>query len=501
MIPLLTRQAVRDIDRHAIDVLGVSGIALMENAGAGATRFFLERHRERRDGVVIVGGVGQNGGDGWVLARHLLVSGIEAKCLLVGAREKVTGDALVNLKALEALGCAVQTVGDPAALAQQLQGAQVLVDGLFGTGLDRVITGLYEAVIHALNASLLPIFSLDLPSGIHADTGQVLGVAVRAQQTATFAARKRGLEQYPGVEQAGEVRCVSIGVPVPVAAPCGLITKQDVAQAVPSRAGDAHKGSAGHVLVVGGGAGRTGAALLCALGAQRAGAGLVTIASDTATRAALDHKVLEAMTAELGAEDELASALRYAKGKRSAVVGPGLGLSESRKRLARDLAAQLPCATVLDADALTAQAGVAEGLRNALAPRILTPHPAEAARLLECDVATVQADRYGAAAALSERTGQVAVLKGARTVIAAPDGRLRVCGFGTQALASGGTGDVLAGVIAALAGSLPAFEAAWAGAALHALSGERAATGDRGLLASEVAAALPAALLDCRVRA
>jgi NAD(P)H-hydrate epimerase len=270
---------------------------------------------------------------------------------------------------------------------------------------------------------------------------------------------------------------------------------------LPRRPADAHKGSSGHVLAIAGSAGKTGAALLAATGALRAGAGLVTIASDAETRRALDHKVIELMTAELPEQCAAAAALSLASGKSAALLGPGLGLAPERRALARELALALPIPCVLDADALTALGADLAVLRTCAAPRVLTPHPGEASRLLGRPTAVVQADRLRAAQDLAEACGQVVVLKGARSVIASARGELRISRAGTSALGVAGTGDVLSGAIAALLASLAPFEAAWCAVELHARAGEIAARSDRGLLASEVADTIACALEQVRAEA
>jgi len=324
---------------------------------------------------------------------------------------------------------------------------------------------------------------------------------VRATSTVTFAGLKRGLHQYPGVEHAGLIECVGIGVPVLSDADVAVMEDADLLALLPPADGDTHKGTRGHVLVIAGSEGKSGAALLSAWGALRAGAGLVSIAADPETRRVLEHKVVEVMTLRLEPAELLASAFAAAEGKAAAALGPGLGLSAERRALARSLAVELPIPCVLDADALTALEGDLAPLRAARGARVLTPHPGEAARLLGQSSAAIQGDRYEAARELAERSQQVVVLKGARTVLAAPDGRMRVCAAGTPALGVAGTGDVLSGALAALLARLPAFEAAWAAVQLHARAGELAARSDRGLLASEVATALPGALTALRAAA
>jgi hydroxyethylthiazole kinase-like uncharacterized protein yjeF len=492
MRPLLTRREALEHDRTAI-AAGVPGVILMENAARGAVDAIVARLGSALSRPLVIGGVGMNGGDAWGVARHLLVRGHRPGVLLVGPRERIAGDARIELDALRGLGIEVETCPEGAALAARLTEASLLVDGLFGTGLDRPIEGPAAELIERMNASGRPIAALDLPSGIAADTGQVLGVAVRAALTVTFGAMKRGLSQHPGVDHAGDVVVADIGVPGPAQAGAWALDLSDLA--IAPRPRDAHKGTAGRVLVLAGSPGKTGAALLAGQGALRAGAALVSIGARGA-RAALDAKVVEMMTVEIpeAREAAVAAALAEAVGRDACVLGPGVGTDGSARAYLERLASELPVPTVLDADALTALAGRAKALRAAAGPRVLTPHPGEAAQLLGTSVAAVQADRFAAAVALAETSGAVVVLKGARTVVAAPGAPLEVITEGTPALATGGTGDVLAGIVAAFLVHEPARRAAAQAALLHALAGMRAAHGDRGLLAREVADAVPGVL-------
>jgi NAD(P)H-hydrate epimerase len=509
MIPLLSREAVRALDADAVTRLGVPSCVLMENAGRGAFEEIARRYTERLSRVLIVGGVGQNGGDAWVIARHLFVHGHQPRCVLVGERSKVRGDAAPNLHALEQLIGPVPSVTEQefGPLAERLWDAELVVDGIFGTGLDRPIEGLSARVIDYIAREGTACVALDIPSGIDANSGKVLGIALSAELTLTFAAHKRGLHQHPGAAYAGEVVLVGIGVPgygpTRVEVP-GLeyaaIEAADVRELLPLRAADAHKGRGGHVLVVAGSPGRTGAAVLSGHGAMRAGAGLVTLCPRAGARAALDAKVLEIMTSDMPAELDAAVAhvVEEMKKKHSAVVGPGLGTDDGGSKLAERLALELKAPCVLDADALTAFSGRAKELQKAAGPRILTPHPAEAARMLGCSTEELQADRYQSALRLAAESAAVVVLKGARTVIATPDGRIRVCPLDVPALAVAGTGDVLTGIIAALLAQLSAAEAALCAVYLHAAAGAHAAVADRGLLAHEVADAIPQVLATLR---
>lgn len=495
--PLLTREASRDVDRLVIEA-GVPGLILMENAGRGAAELLLDRMGGRLERPVIVGGTGQNGGDAWVIGRRLIREGLAPRAFLAGAREAVGGDAAVNLGAFEAVGGEIEVIGESREpLTEALAGATVIVDGIFGTGLDRPIEGWRRGLVEELGAAAAPVFALDLPSGIDADTGAVLGVALTAEVTATFAAEKRGLWQGEGRRCAGEIVPVDIGVPTPSSDDV-VLELADAARWMPPRAYDTHKGRAGHVLVLAGNAGKTGAALLSGHGALRGGAGLVTIAASEAGQRVLDPRVVELMTARLGDEDPAADALALAEGKKAVVLGPGFGLEPARRELAVRLARELPTVAVLDADALTALADELDALEGT-PPRVLTPHPGEAARLLGTGVGEVQADRYAAATELAARTGHVVVLKGAGTIVAEP-GRLAVCPLGSPALGVAGTGDVLSGAVAAAVhDGAGLFETSCAAVLLHARSGERGAVTDRGLLAREVADGLPDALAEARL--
>lgn len=494
---LASSAEARRVDQRALDQ-GLSTLLLMENAGRGATDVVRARHGDALARPLVIGGVGQNGGDAWVVARHLLSHGVRPRVALLGPRGSVKGDAATNLAALGAYGVSIVDVTGRDVLRALLDGASLIVDGIFGTGLTRPIEGWTAEAFEMLDATGLPVVALDLPSGISADTGAVMGVALHAATTITFGVDKRGLHQHPGVDHAGHVLVESLGIPEAAATNVERLVAHDLARLVPLRARDAHKGIAGHVLVVAGSPGHTGAALLAALGSQRMGAGLVTIAARGAARAALDAKVIEAMTVEVpeALEAGVAAVLRECTGKKSAVVGPGLGLDATAQAYAIRLALELPVPAVIDADALTALAADPGALKSARGPRVLTPHPGEAARLLGSTSSAVQVDRYAAAVALAERTGQVVILKGARTIVAAPGGRMAVIAAGTPALASGGTGDVLAGATAAMLATAEPFDAACAAALAHGDAAERAAATDRGLLAREVADALPRALAD-----
>ncbi len=511
---LVSRAQARALDRALIDG-GVPGILLMENAGRAATDLLIREFPGQLDRIFVFGGLGQNGGDAWVLARHLAARGLAPRVFVIGDAQRISGDARIALEALRAIGVIPEPITNDAeleSLERRHAEATLLVDGLFGTGLDRPLEGIARAAVRALDAWSVPRLALDLPSGLSCDTGQPLGAALRADVTVTFHADKRGLNVSRALDLVGRVVVVDIGVAPPPPIDAFLVGAGELARTARARSLGAHKGLAGHVLVVAGAEGRTGAAILAGLGAMRAGAGLVTLAARGRAHAALDAKVVELMTRRLpdGVEASVADALGAARAAQSLVVGPGIGLDDETRAFARRLAVSLAPPTVLDADALRAIGADLGLLREAAGPRVLTPHPGEAASLLGVSVREVEADRFGAADALARRSGQIVVLKGARSIVAATLGgetRFAVCDRGTPALAVAGTGDVLAGAIGGLlAQEAPtcledAFTASWRAVVAHALAAEEASAGrDRGLVAREVADALPRALAEATPR-
>ena len=504
MKPVLSRAQIRAFDAHAIGACSVPGVVLMENAGRGAADVVereVLRGGARGARVVVVAGVGNNGGDGFVVARHLLVRGALVELVVIGACARIAGDAKTNHDAYLGVGGALREVPDGAAiasLAPSLATADVIVDALFGTGLDRAIDGVHAAAIGAMNAARAPVVALDVPSGLDADTGATLGVVVKASRTVTFAHYKLGLLTPGGARSCGVVHVADIGVPASLASQLGhaaeLVEGADVASWLSPRAVDAHKNVAGHVAVVAGSPGKTGAARLVAHAAMRAGAGLVTIATWPESAAAVEAGVVEAMTTRLDRANVASSIDAALVGKRAVVVGPGLGLdAAARAAIEGVLAFYGPI--VIDADALTLFAGSPESFAPARAA-ILTPHSGECARLLGITPAEVEADRFAAARTLASRARAVVLLKGAHTIIASPEGRIVVNATGSAALATAGSGDVLAGILGALACTLSPFDAACAGAFIHGLAGDAwsATNGDRGLLASEIADLVPRTL-------
>jgi NAD(P)H-hydrate epimerase len=504
MTPVLSRAQMREFDRHAIEVCRVPGAVLMENAGRGATDVLVQELLAGRAAgarLVVVCGAGNNGGDGLVMARHLMVRGAIAEVFLVGDARHLGSDATASLEAWRGLGGVVHELGpgaDLALLERAMAQTDVVVDALFGTGLDRPIEGHPALVVRAMNASNAPRFAVDLPSGLDADTGRVLGSVVHATATATFAHHKLGLLTPSGAEHAGRVRVVDIGVPGEIVAHVGasaqLLSSDDLTPWLARRGLGAYKNTAGHVVVLGGSPGRIGAPQLVARGAMRGGAGLATLATWPASAAAIEGHVLEVMTARIdpaAIAESLDAALEH---KQAVVVGPGFGLTDEARTAVDYVLASFRGPIVVDADALSMFAG-RPGVFMAAKQAVLTPHPGELGRLLGRTAAEVEANRFGAARELCAASGAVVVLKGAHTVVASPDSRLAISPVSCPALGTAGSGDVLGGILGALVCHLPPFEAACAGVMLHALAGEAWSRehhgSDRGMLASEIADGLP----------
>jgi ADP-dependent NAD(P)H-hydrate dehydratase / NAD(P)H-hydrate epimerase len=518
MRPVFTADEMRRVDQRAIRELGIPGATLMENAGRGAAACIqaalpdlgLPRRGAR---IAIVCGKGGNGGDGFVVARHLKRAGHRVQVFLLAQPAELRGDPALKLREMERVGLRAQVVEDGTALARALPAAQLIVDAMLGTGARGLPAPAIAAAIEQVNASARPVVALDIPSGLSAEAIPAEGPVVQATLTTTFAGLKRGLVGGPGVGLAGRVVVVDIGVPpaeVARGATTFLLEPEDVRPHFPPRARDAHKGSYGHLLVVAGSVGKTGAAALAARGAMRAGAGLVTVATAASAQPVVAALLLEAMSeplAETAARTlslEALEPLRQLAERRDAVtLGPGLGLDEETQALARRLAFECARPMVVDADALTALAGHLDHLRGAPAARCLTPHPGEMARMLGASVADVQRDRIATVRQFATAHETPVVLKGATSVIGLPDGTVLMNPTGNPGMASGGTGDVLSGVLGAfLARGLEAGAALAAAVYLHGLAGDVAAerVGQESLVAGDVVEALPEAFRRVGVR-
>lgn len=508
---VLTTSQIQDLDRQTIEEIGIPGVVLMENAGRGMTWHILDKFADLKPGpALVLAGKGNNGGDGYVIARHLMEHGWQVDTLVLAERSAISGDAEVNLKILEACGGPVAFAPDNASLEQGLAAIpqpRLVVDALFGTGLTKPVGGHYARAIDWINESPAPVAAVDIPSGVDASTGKVLGKCVSADLTATFAFPKIGQVSYPGAGHVGDLVTVDIGIPRQVHGQVGddclLVDEAVVRELLPLRPADGHKGTFGHLVVVAGSVGKTGAAVMTAEAALRGGCGLVTLACPSQVQPVVAGKLLEVMTVPLADSNgevsvqALPDLRQLLEGKQALAIGPGLGLGDEAVSLMRKLLGESPLPAVVDADALTALSGHLDMLaqRREIAT-VLTPHPGEMARLANMSVQDVQADRATVARDFAVRHGVLVVLKGARTVIALPDGRLRINGSGHAGMASGGMGDVLTGLVGSfLSQGLSAEKAAVLAVYLHGYSGDRLAEtyGDAGLLARDIISDLPAA--------
>lgn len=468
----------RALDRAAIDDLSIAGLTLMQRAGRAA--FDALRARWPAAGrISIVCGVGNNGGDGFVIAELAAKASLDVEVILLGDRARLADDAAACFARLE--GSSVVVHGG----VQDLDAPDVIVDALLGTGLDRDLSGDHAQAIACMNGDAAPVLSVDVPSGINASTGRRMGTAVAAALTVTFIGLKQGLMTGDAADFTGEIAFDDLDVPPAVyravPATARLVQFANLRDRFKPRARTAHKGHYGHVLVVGGAPGFGGAVRMAAEAAARSGAGLVSIATDPSHAAALIQVRPELMCHSIADASDLRPLLNRAT---IIAVGPGLGQSEwSNALLSVVRESALP--TIMDADALNLLADDPD----AQPARVITPHPGEASRLLQISTGEIQADRFAAAGALSETFGGVAVLKGAGTIVQTAHAVPRVIADGNPGMASGGMGDVLTGIIAGLAAQgFPLPEAATLGACVHAYAADQAVErdGERGLLASDL---------------
>jgi NAD(P)H-hydrate epimerase len=538
---LVKAALMRSLDQEAGQRYGIPGVVLMENAGLSVAQHLLERFWEQRPTgrkVLILAGPGNNGGDGLVVGRHLHNHGAGVDILLTAAPDSYQGDAAVNLKIVTATGIPhwVFDTGGFDRLAEAIERADLIVDALFGTGFRGLPEEPLASLIRMVNASGKPVLAVDLPSGMEADTGVVAGACIRAALTVTLAAPKLGLYLDPGAGYAGEIVVGDISFPPGLAGGAGLdaapggyalagadpalpldgaafylIDIPLLAGFLPPRRSTDHKGSYGHVVVAGGTAGYTGAIALASTAALRSGAGLVTAVVPASLYQVLAVKLTEAMTRPApestggGFSRTAYHALRDLFGKATVLaVGPGLGQDPETAVFLDGLLRGTGLPTVIDADALNLLACDQRLLNDPLLAEkrkrwVLTPHPGEMARLLGTSIGEVQADRVGVAMKASQAWGTTIVLKGAHTVVADPGGRILINPTGNPGLATGGTGDVLSGLIAGLlAQGLTPVQAAAAGVYAHGSAADRlaAARGMAGLIAGDLLEELPLVLKE-----
>ena len=467
------------MDKYAIEELGISGTILMERAGEAAFAILQSRWPNAKS-IAVVCGTGNNGGDGYVIARLAKEKGIAVKCLQVGDSSKLSGDALAAAQRLFA-----SDVDEVPFEARALQDADVLIDAILGTGLQQDVRNEQSDAITQMNQSGKPILALDIPSGLNADNGRVQGAAIKASATVTFIGNKMGLYMGEGPDFSGERFFDPLSVPLTLFnethCEVEIMSYDSLKYMLSPRASDSHKGLFGHVLVVGGELGYSGAARMAGEAAGRIGAGLVSIATRPQHADSLNSQRPELMVHGIADEQRFISLAEKAN---VIAIGPGLGQSDWAKNLLR-LAIDSGLPLVVDADALNLLAAKPEKRDN----WILTPHVGEAARMLGMSTQEIQADRIVAINRLQQEFGGVVVLKGNGTLVSTGQAPLFICTEGNPGMASGGMGDVLSGIIAGLlAQRLELYDAARLGVCLHASAGDQAAkaTGQRGMLACDL---------------
>lgn len=459
---VVTAEVMQKLDRRTIEEAGIPGIVLMENAGRGVVGEILKSYPGVFKGkVAIIAGRGNNGGDGFVIARYLMNRGVSVKLFLLALKEEVKGDAKSNLDVLLKMKASINEIKDLNTWKShviELERCNLIVDAIFGTGLGSEIRGLIKEVINDLNHFKTPKVAVDLPSGLNANTGEVLGACVKADLTITFALPKRGLLIYPGADFTGRLKVVDIGIP------SYLLEEEKISDQVLSfeslsrslrvREPNSHKGDYGHVLIIAGSKGKTGAAALAGQAAARVGAGLVTLGIPESLNSVMEEKLTEVMTEPLAEVepgflgiDSFDKIKRLMEGKKVLALGPGISTGEDTAELVHKIVEQSTIPLVVDADGINALRFDLNLLKRVQVPMVLTPHPGEMARLVGLSSKEVQKDRITITRDCAQQYGCYFVLKGARSLIAEPDGNVFINPTGNAGMASGGMGDVLTGMI------------------------------------------------------
>ncbi len=501
-----TSDQMREIDRVTIEEYGIPGLVLMERAGLAVAR----RITELRQGgkVLVLCGGGNNGGDGIVVARILHNGGYHVKVLLFAAEEVLSADCRHQYDIARRMDIPVEF---RASLHSSDVHGALVVDALFGTGLSRPVTGQLAGVLSFLNDHDATVVAVDMPSGISSDTGEVLGEAVMADVTVTFGLPKRGHLLYPGAEYTGKLFVEDIGFPRELLESDSLGVETFTPASfgvIPVRRKNAYKGDYGHVFVIAGSRGKTGAAVMTAKSCLRSGAGLVTVGVPSSLIDAFQARVTEEMTLPLPDDgtgmlspEALDVILDFITRKIDVIaIGPGIGVSEATREIITGLVLRSPVPLVIDADGLNSLQGRVQDLADAKSPLVLTPHPGEMRRLLgqeDLKVTDIERDRIGISLQFAAETGTHLVLKGVPTVTATPEGRAFLNTSGNPGMASAGSGDVLTGVIASLLGQgFSPEQSAILGVYLHGLAGDFAAAdkGEASLIASDIIDHLPPAI-------
>lgn len=494
---LLTAEEMQKLDQTAINQLGIPGVVLMENAGLQVVE---EIHSLlgglKGKTITVFAGKGNNGGDGFVVARHLLNAGAEVKVLVLADVSEIAGDARINLDVLQAMGHKVYPIINPNSLnivKLAMVYTDLIVDAIFGTGFKGAVSEHVGSIIEIINSAGKPVVAVDIPSGLEANTGRTRGPCIKAASTVTFAYAKIGQLIEKGPEYVGKLTVADISIPPDLVRTQDiqrfLITPEIVRNIMPVRKPDGHKGTYGRILVVGGSSGLSGAAAMASTAALKAGAGLVTLAVPASLHSLMEVKLTEVMTKPLPETEESSISLAAVPAVREVAdnadviaLGPGISTHQDTVSFIREMITFVKQPLVIDADGLNALAGEEELVANCQAVPVLTPHPGEMARLLGIKTEDVQNNRIEAALEAARKYNAVVVLKGNRTVVCSYDGTLYVNPTGNPGMATAGAGDVLTGVVAGLLGQgLSPLEAAVAAVYFHGVAGDLAAA-EKGIL-------------------
>lgn len=508
---IATAKEMQNIDKRAMDEYSIPALLLMENASIGIVRVVEDiagsLHGKR---ITVIAGKGNNGGDGLAAARHCYNRGAYVSVFLLSELDALKGDAAANLQILLKMNIKLYSAGgyDIDTLRNTLSHSDIIIDAIIGTGLTLEIKGGYRNTIEAINNSKKPVVSVDIPTGINSDTGEIMGIAVRATATVTFAIPKRGHFLFPGSEYTGKLHVVDISIPVEAVEKesiyLQLITEEWIRKNISPRPPDSHKGTFGHVLVVAGSIGKGGAAIMTALSALRSGAGLVTLALPASVQSIMAGKSAEIMTYPLPETYDktisftsIDTLLKLSKDKDVVAIGPGLTTNKDTVTVVRRIIKDTETPVVIDADGLNALVGHLDILKERKYPTVLTPHPGEMGRLIGKTSADIQKDRIGFARTFAMNYNVYLVLKGAHTVIAEPSGKVYISIKGNPGMATAGTGDVLTGILAGMtAQRYDISRAIRVGVFIHGLAGDMAAKdlGTMGMIAGDLIDRIPLAL-------
>lgn len=513
MMKVATAEQMQELDRKAIEIYGIPGIVLMENAGRGAAEVISHSFPDlQKKKIAIIAGKGNNGGDGLVIARYLMNRGMSVKVYLLTDPKSLRGEAETNFNIFHRMKGEIVPLPsskDYIKMKRDLERFDLLVDGIFGTGLDAEVRGYYREVIEHLNTLQKPVVAIDVPSGLDVNTGKPLGVAVRATLTITFGLPKIGHLIPPGIDYVGKIKVIDIGFPKRLLEEekitTYLLEKEDIQKWLfLPRHPDTHKGDYGHLLVIAGSVGKTGAAAMACQAAMRMGAGLVTLAIPKSLNPIMEMKLTEVMTEPLPETPKQTLSLRAFKAisrlcenKKAVIIGPGLGTFKETQLLVLKLIKTLDLPIILDADGLTALATQPKTLPVANHLLILTPHPGEMARLMQTTIKEILEDRIGISRNFSQTYGVHLILKGHPSLITTPKGEVFINPTGNPGMASGGTGDVLAGMIGGLVCQgfeiLPSLQMA---VYLHGMAGDQGAQelGEKSLMATDIIEKIPTLL-------